>query len=294
MAKYTLELRSIQADFYASMQDYPIFDETYREKLNDKIYHALKYREIGYETPELFCEMLEQWMDLHMPEYNWLYKANLIELTPLQRAKILELSRGITDTKEDSTTDVNEANNGTSKDKNIGETTQNSNNRNTVDSTTTDSGTGSSNTTDSGESHGTSTSTTYNSDFPQANLDDKTDSNYYTTGSTTSSKSDDTNSANSNTTSQSQSTSKLDTTNTTDSNVKTNSDSTTDREFEDKKESKEVYDMKSQVVDTIEKQRTGNESKTDFELLDEYRKSFLNVDAKLIRALKKELFLNLW
>lgn len=294
MAKYTLELRSIQADFYASMQDYPIFDETYREKLNDKIYHALKYREIGYETPELFCEMLEQWMDLHMPEYNWLYKANLIELTPLQRAKILELSRGITDTKEDSTTDVNEANNGTSKDKNIGETTQNSNNRNTVDSTTTDSGTGSSNTTDSGESHGTSTSTTYNSDFPQANLDDKTDSNYYTTGSTTSSKSDDTNSANSNTTSQSQSTSKLDTTNTTDSNVKTNSDSTTDREFEDKKESKEVYDMKSQVVDTIEKQRTGNESKTDFELLDEYRKSFLNVDAKLIRALKRELFLNIW
>ena len=294
MAKYTLELRSIQSEFYAAMQTYPIFDETYREKLNDKIYHALKYREIGYETPELFLEELEEWMNLNMPRYNWLYKSNLIELTPLQRAKILEVSRGVTDTKEDSTTDVNEANNGTSKDKNVGETTQNSNNRNTVDSTTTDSGTGSSNTTDSGESHGTSTSTTYNSDFPQANLDDKTDSNYYTTGSTTSSKSDDTNSANSNTTSQSQSTSKLDTTNTTDSNVKTNSDSTTDREFEDKKESKEVYDMKSQVVDTIEKQRTGNESKTDFELLAEYRKSFLNVDAKIIRALKRELFMNIW
>ena len=102
MATYTMELRKIQAEFYNAMQSYPIFDESYREQLNDKIYHALKYREIGYETPELFLEELEEWMNLNMPEYNWLYKANLIELTPLQRAKLLQIYNGTSNSKENS------------------------------------------------------------------------------------------------------------------------------------------------------------------------------------------------
>lgn len=102
MAKYTMELRKIQARFYEAMQDYPIFDENYRETLNDKIYHACKMREIGFETPELFLEQLAYWMDLHMPDYNWQYKANLIELTPLQRSQIMETMNRIKNYDENS------------------------------------------------------------------------------------------------------------------------------------------------------------------------------------------------
>lgn len=294
MAKYTLELRSIQADFYASMQTYPIFDETYREKLNDKIYHALKYREIGYETPELFCEMLEQWMELHMPEYNWLYKANLIELTPLQRAKILELSRGVTDTKEDSTTT-------TEATKKVDGTETNTNNNQTVvdgtvktDEDTTDTVNTTQNTTDTSNSDSTNNDKSYNSDFPQANLGDKDDSNYYSTGNISMGQGHNESTDTSNTTGNSSSVRDGTTTTDTDSTTTTNGSSTNTTDTTQKDNGEEVYDMKSQVVDTIEKERTGNEGKTDFELLDEYRKSFLNVDAKLIRALKKELFLNLW
>lgn len=294
MAKYTMELRSLQADFYAAMQTYPIFDETYREKLNDKIYHALKYREIGYETPELFCEMLEQWMELNMPQYNWLYKSNLIELTPLQRAKILEVSRGVTDTKEDSTTtnDITKKVDGTE--------TNTNNNQTVVDGTvltnedTTDTTNSTQNTTDTSNSDSTNNDKSYNSDFPQANLGDKDDSNYYTTGDISMGQTHNESEGTTNSTGNS--------TSTRDGEVKTDTDSTTtsngsSQNVTDSTETEngeEVYDMKSQVVDTIEKQRTGNESKTDFELLDEYRKSFLNVDAKLIRALKRELFLNIW
>ena len=294
MAKYTMELRSLQADFYNAMQTYPIFDETYREKLNDKIYHALKYREIGYETPELFCEMLEQWMELNMPRYNWLYKSNLIELTPLQRAKILELSRGVTDTKEDSTTtnDITKKVDGTE--------TNTNNNQTVVDGTvltnedTTDTTNSTQNTTDTSNSDSTNNDKSYNSDFPQANLGDKDDSNYYTTGDISMGQTHNESEGTTNSTGNS--------TSIRDGEVKTDTDSTTtsngsSQNVTDSTETEngeEVYDMKSQVVDTIEKERTGNESKTDFELLDEYRKSFLNVDAKLIRALKRELFMNIW
>lgn len=294
MAKYTMELRSLQADFYNAMQTYPIFDETYREKLNDKIYHALKYREIGYETPELFCEMLEQWMELNMPRYNWLYKSNLIELTPLQRAKILEVSRGVTDTKEDSTTtnDITKKVDGTE--------TNTNNNQTVIDGTvltnedTTDTTNSTQNTTDTSNSDSTNNDKSYNSDFPQANLGDKDDSNYYTTGDISMGQTHNESEGTTNSTGNS--------TSTRDGEVKTDTDSTTtsngsSQNVTDSTETEngeEVYDMKSQVVDTIEKQRTGNESKTDFELLDEYRKSFLNVDAKLIRALKRELFMNIW
>lgn len=294
MAKYTLELRSIQSEFYAAMQTYPIFDETYREKLNDKIYHALKYREIGYETPELFLEELEEWMNLNMPRYNWLYKSNLIELTPLQRAKILEVSRGITDTKEDSTTT-----NGITK-KVDGTETNTNNNQTVVDGTvltnedTTDTTNSTQNTTDTSNSDSTNNDKSYNSDFPQANLGDKDDSNYYTTGDIsmgqTHNKSDGATNSTGNSTSTRDGVVKTDTDSTTTSNG--NSKNITDSTETENGE--EVYDMKSQVVDTIEKQRTGNESKTDFELLAEYRKSFLNVDAKIIRALKRELFMNIW
>lgn len=294
MAKYTMELRSLQAEFYAAMQKYPIFDESYREQLNDKIYHALKYREIGYETPELFCEMLEQWMELNMPEYNWLYKSNLIELTPLQRAQINESYRSVKDSKEDSTRDKKDISTGNSNDTTTGSSTSSNSTESSGDSTTTDSGTSTSKSTDNGSSDSNGDSNTYNSDFPQANLGDKEDSNYYTTGSVSTNTNHSESENESSVDSTSNNTTTNNSSNTTESSGRGTSETITGRTYEDNRNSEDVYGMTSQIVNTTERVRDGNEGKTDFELLAEYRKSFVNVDAKLIKALKKELFLKLW
>lgn len=294
MATYTMELRKIQAEFYNAMQSYPIFDESYREQLNDKIYHALKYREIGYETPELFLEELEEWMNLNMPEYNWLYKANLIELTPLQRAKLLQIYNGTSNSKENSVKTGNDR-----KVLNENQSTSNTNQTSLnetsgVNDNSNDSTTSTQNSTDKGTTKSTDNSKSYNSDFPQANLTDKDDSNYYTTGATnidnSNGETQNTGSVNSesNNTRTSSSTSNRDSTSTsTDSGTLT-------KGGEETNNSTENYDMTGQKTDYNTIERTGNDGKTDFELLAEYRKSFLNVDAKLIRAIKKELFMNIW
>ena len=82
-------------------------------------------------------------------------------------------------------------------------------------------------------------------------------------------------------------------------NIKTNSHKDDEIKFKARQAVRVIKEQKPEVIvvqdndyNTIE--RTGNEGKTDFELLAEYRKSFLNVDAKLIRALKKDLFMNIW
>lgn len=294
MAKYTMELRSIQADFYNAMQSYPIFDESYREQLNDKIYHALKYREIGYETPELFCEMLEQWMDLNMPEYNWLYKSNLIELTPLQRARLIEIFNGTVDTKEDSTTNNNVVKTleGTETNTNQNETAING--TITVEEEGTDNTTSSQNSTDSDTSNGSDSNVSYHSDFPQANLEDSNDSNYYSTGDRSNGTNHSESSGESSVNGNSETTRSSDSTTETDSTTTVNGTSTDTTNTTENETGEESYDMTGKKVDSSIRERTGNEGKTDFELLSEYRKSFLNVDAKLIRALKRELFMNIW
>lgn len=103
MSKYTTELRYIveQAldDVGAShteenwplcyaavgLDDYPIFDETHRAILNNKIIRHYYMREIGAETSGRFRLFVRDAMHLIMPYYNQLYESELIakELKPL-------------------------------------------------------------------------------------------------------------------------------------------------------------------------------------------------------------------
>lgn len=296
MAKYTLELRSIQADFYASMQDYPIFNESYREILNDKIYHACKFREIGAETPELWCEYLKSWMDVNMPDFNNDYKANeaLLKLTPTQRLKIMEIFNSnrkgddLSKYKNEETTDrlVSENNNTQtdySREGNSSSTETQNNTSNSVDST-------------AEKNSGTSNrnSAAYHSDFPQANLTDKDDSNYYTSGdydnetektdtdltSRSESQSTDTNNVKNDSDSSEKSNTRVSGSNTSNDRTGVKTDSET---------AKQHNEMENHSLE-----RTGNEHLTDFELIELYRKTFVNIDKKIIRALKKDLFMNIW
>ena len=83
MSKYTTELRYlIENNFDIGLKDYPIFDENYRESLNQKIINHYYFREIGMETAELFKRYLNNTMREIMPYYNQLYKSELLEFNP--------------------------------------------------------------------------------------------------------------------------------------------------------------------------------------------------------------------
>ncbi len=95
MAIYTTQLRSIveqcQAEAHVGpddftvaysrlgLDDYPIFDETYRQSLNDKIIRHYYFQEIGDETVARFRWHLRATMWEQMPYFNQLYESlNLI------------------------------------------------------------------------------------------------------------------------------------------------------------------------------------------------------------------------
>ena len=95
MSKYSLQLRwlveqtladaklpNIEANWHAAydklgLADYPIFDETYRETLNNKIVRHYWAYEIGSETSGLFRWNLRDAMFMIMPYYNQLYLSEI-------------------------------------------------------------------------------------------------------------------------------------------------------------------------------------------------------------------------
>lgn len=75
MAKYTITIKTlIDNNFDFQMTDYPIFDESYRETLNNNILHHYYENEIGFETAPLFRFYLNQKLNEIMPYYNELYR----------------------------------------------------------------------------------------------------------------------------------------------------------------------------------------------------------------------------
>ena len=75
MAHYTITIKSlIDNDFDFGLNDYSIFNETYRNTLNNNILNYYYNSEIGFETAELFKFYLNNVMKLIMPKYNILYQ----------------------------------------------------------------------------------------------------------------------------------------------------------------------------------------------------------------------------
>ena len=115
MATYTTELRAlIENGFDIGLTSYPIFDETYRPSLNAKIIEHYFFREIGFETSELFKRVINRTMCEIMPYYNQLYKSQLIEFDPMRNFdKTEEHKRGTnTNTKFDGWANDSETENG--------------------------------------------------------------------------------------------------------------------------------------------------------------------------------------
>lgn len=112
MSKYSLQLRwlveqtladaklpNIEANWHAAydklgLADYPIFDETYRETLNNKIIRHYWAYEIGSETSGLFRWNLRDAMFMIMPYYNQMY---LSEITAKGIQPLIDHARTITE-----------------------------------------------------------------------------------------------------------------------------------------------------------------------------------------------------
>lgn len=75
MAKYTITIKSLlDNNFDFGLQNYPIFNESYRNILNNNILNHYYENEIGFETANLFKFYLNQKLNEIMPYYNELYK----------------------------------------------------------------------------------------------------------------------------------------------------------------------------------------------------------------------------
>ena len=114
-AHYTIPIKSLkQNNFNFGLNDYPIFNETYRETLNNNILNYYFESEIGFETAELFKTYLNNTMALIMPKYNEMYKA---------QEKTLENIFGNVDLKEtakrNNTNKINTSSNSNSDNKNL-------------------------------------------------------------------------------------------------------------------------------------------------------------------------------
>ena len=87
MARYTVTIKSLMDnDFDFKLDDpssYPIFDENYRETLNNKILKHYYLDEIGFETPALFRDRLIARLNEIMPYYNTLYENQLEKIDNL-------------------------------------------------------------------------------------------------------------------------------------------------------------------------------------------------------------------
>lgn len=115
MAHYTITIKTLKEhNFDFGLQNYPIFNESYREILNNNILNYYFESEIGFETAELFKFYLNNTMQLIMPKYNEIYKAQETALENiLGNVNLVETSN------RKNQNEVNTTSNSTSKNKNL-------------------------------------------------------------------------------------------------------------------------------------------------------------------------------
>lgn len=314
MSKYTTEIRFIcetlneqnESSGYQSVNeilanvhskvfdfDYPIFDESYRPVLEKKILKHFYTREIGYETYGRWKLALDSKMNEIMPYYNKLYNSELIQFNPMYDFDETTVGNRTHDD------EINEVINGERND--TGTVT----NRLTGTDTTTDTGTITDNGNGTSEEGGSDVSTRAGgdsfvrwdkySDTPQGNVGIMalnsdgylTDARHITedhtgarvTDTVQYGKTDETTTENQRVL-NTQSETEHDKTNLQTLNTK--------RETEDTK--KHEYDS---IVDYTEHVAGKSRGKSYSKMLEEFRRTFLNIDLMIISELE-EIFFQLW
>ena len=279
MSKYTTELRFIcetsagvtDSEGYTSTKeiieksrkkifdfDYPIFDENYRSVLETKIIKHYYTREIGAETVGLWKFWLNERMNRIMPYYNQLYKSELLDFNPLYDTDITTDSNR-KEKHEENTTDSNVRTDNLASSNTRTDDLKTSNEHEDHD---TDSGTN-----DSLQAY---------SDTPQNGLTGVTNLNYLTNA--TKNTGSDSNTHNNDGSYETKSTG-------TQTNAATQTGTVSDSGTGTKN-----YDNLNDYLEHVKGKR-GSESYA--KMLQEYRKTFLNIDQMLINNLS-DLFMGVW
>lgn len=282
--------------------DFPIYDETYRSVLETKILKRYYTREIGFETVGLWKHFLDMRLNEIMPYYNELYKSALLEFNPFYDTDITtDSNRGI---KHDETTskDVSssESENRSSTDNE--EVSGNTTGKSTYEDLRTDAlGHTINNTNTSSDSSTGTTTDNYTdkySDTPQGGLQDVANGTYLTNARITS------NLNNTNTSSDGTSTLKGVSSDTgtqkhegsNDNSGTSHSNSTKTSGSDSSKTGTTDEDGTRKFTNTddyLEHVRGKRGVDSYAKLLQEYRKTFLNIDVMIIDELG-DLFMNLW
>ena len=307
MSKYTTELRFIcetsagltDSEGYTNAKDiieksrtkifdfdYPIFDENYRSVLETKIIKHYYTREIAAETVGLWKFWLNERMNRIMPYYNQLYKSELLDFNPLYDTDITtDSNRNIKH--EENTTDSNVRTDNTSRDENGSETrTDNlaSSNTRTDDLKT------SNNHEDHDTDSGTNDSLQAYSDTPQNGLTGVNDLNYLTNatkvnGSDSKTHNNDGSYETKNTGTQVNDATQTGTVKNDITNTVKNTGTVSDNGTGTKN-----YDNVNDYLEHVKGKR-GTDSYA--KMLQEYRKTFLNIDQMVINSLS-DLFMGVW
>lgn len=291
MSKYTTEVRFIceQAAGYNESQpydkinaiiqksipkifsfDFPIFDENYRNVLCTKILRHYYTREICEEVVGLWKLRLETRLNEIMPYYNQLYKSELITFNPMHDTDLTtENNASRTETRQETENNTED------------KTGENARNRDYTDKATT---TGESSVTneDSGTTTNTNTSNDLYSDTPQGSLQNVENETYLTNARKIS---DSKNEARTNKATGSS----TDTTTLND----TANEKTTDTYEENitrDKTGHSKFDSTDSYIQTL-KGKSGGPSYS--KMLEDFRKTFLNIDMSIISELN-DLFMLIW
>jgi hypothetical protein len=76
------------------LDSYPLFDESYRATLNDKVIAHYNEQEIAHETISMFRYAMNRKMNEVMPLFNQHYRASLIPIDPLLTVNIRNIGEG--------------------------------------------------------------------------------------------------------------------------------------------------------------------------------------------------------
>lgn len=279
LSKYTTELRYlIENNFDLGLKNYPIFDENYRETLNNKIINHYYFREIGFETAELFKRYLNTTLNEIMPYYNQLYKSELLEFNPFYNVDKTISSDKNNNSVSDFIGNITGKNNQTAT--NANNQTATGNQQTDTTATTTGESTG--------KSKGTGKNKSKNrrvaSDTPQGFLSINTINNDTYASNAEISEGENTNEYTTNDTTATSNNSEMGTTTTitgneTKSTGESETNATTATDTTNKTTSNDFENYVSHVVGK-------SEGETYSEMLLKFRETFLNIDMMIIDELK--------
>lgn len=291
MSKYTTEVRYIcevaagldESVGYNSIEDvldeaaesvfdfsYPIFDEAYRKPLEKKILRHYYTREICEETVGLWKLRLSDKMNMVMPYYNQLYKSELLKFNPLYDVDITRNNAGVRNNEQNSDVDSNTISTNHN-------TSENESERNNIGLTVGKTGSES-----IGYQKGTNGSWDKYSDTPQGAVTGLANDEYLTNARNIEDENEN-NSINNEQVNTNQNTSIF-------NKDKQNAKNTGFKTDNAKSKGKNIFSGTENYIERV----AGKQGATSYsKMLEEFRKTFLNIDAMVIEELS-DLFFGLW